>query len=388
MKRYSHILTYALIIASLSIGWKNSSPKNATRTDFGKIYLTETHLFVSELNKGINLYDITNLSSIHSIGYINIEGNADMIVRGDILYADSYEDLWVFDISDRTHPVFIDSIPNVFKINRIQNKIIANSGNDYVGGMKGCFSGCGASATAPTSYDKGAANGGRETSGTSGNGQTGQGGSMARFVINDKWLYCIDVSEMIVFDIADPRKPKLEGRVNIGFGIETLFFYDYYLFVGSQTGMFIFDATDWRVPKKVSEFRHARACDPVVVEGKRAYITLRSSNNCGIVQDAMHVVDITDVKKPSLITSFLMEGPMGLSIDNGITYVCDKSFVKIVDVTNEKELKLLSSIALPNCYDVIYYERTLFIVGPMGIYIYKVGDTSNPIRVAHISNLG
>lgn len=393
MKPFARVLFFSVVLALLSIGWKPAGTVTSERIDFGKIYLTDTHLFVSELTRGVNIYDITTLSAIHSDGYLRIEGNADIAIRDKILYADSYEDLLIFDLSDITRPVLIDSVPNIFKVNRSQGVIIEDPSNsNAVGGLDGCAPSCNRTdaVTSPGFEDGGRSNGGILNGGgtNGGKGQTGQGGSTARFVINNKWLYCIDAFDLIVFDISQPRKPKLEGRVAIGFNIETLFFYRDYLFVGSQTGMHIFDATDIRIPKKVGEFRHGRACDPVVVEETRAFVTLRSSNSCGLIEDAMHVVDIKDVMKPTLLATYPMEGPIGLAIDDGIVYVCDKSFVKIVDAKNEREMKLLSSIPLPNSYDVIQFKNLLFITGVQGIHIYAIDNPSNPVFISRIANGG
>lgn len=376
------------VTCALSVGWKTTTSREATRVDFGKIYITDTHLFVSELFKGINIFDIRDLHDIHSTGYITIDGNSDLVISGNTLYADSFEDLLIFDLSDPSRPMLKDSVPNIFRLVwGSRQEIIENpAAYESYGGTSGCSSqGCNNSGSVTPMYEM---DRGMNTGGQTGGGQTGQGGSTARFSIVGTYLYCIDAADMIVFDIRTPEKPRLVGKVNIGFGIETLFFYKDYFFVGSNTGMFIFDNRDVRLPVKVGEFRHVRACDPVVVEGTHAYVTLRSGARCGQVDPAMHIVDISDVKNTSLISSYGMEGPIGLAVDNGIAYVCDQSAVRILDVKDPKNVVEVQRIDIPNNFDCIYNNGLLFIVGPMGIYVYDVHDPSNPIRLASISNLG
>lgn len=391
MKHLKKTFLALVILAVLSIGWRTNPTKQSTRVDFGKIYLTDTHLLVSELLRGINIYNVTNFNSIRSVGYIPIEGNADVIVTDNTLYADSYEDLLIYDYSNPEQPILIDSVPNIFRVNRVTSPIFEKpTGDNLVGGVNGCAPFCASNDNVVAPYTPRRSDAVLllgEDGGRKGGNQTGQGGSMARFVIKDGWLYCIDITDLIVFDIRNPQKPKLDGRVKLGFGIETLFWYDYFLFVGSQTGMQIFNAQDVKVPVKVGEFRHARACDPVVVEGKRAYVTLRSGNLCGPADDALHIIDITDVKNPLRISSYLMEGPTGLAVENGNVFVCDKFSVYILDVKDETDVKKVSSIAIANAYDTIYHNHLLFIVAPMGIYIFNVADRTKPIQVAHIPNI-
>jgi hypothetical protein len=384
MKRMRTTLFLVAATMVLSLGWRTATPRVAGRVDFGKIYLTDTHLFVSELFKGINIYDITDVHNIHSAGYLTIDGNSDMVISGHTLYADCYEDLLIFDLSDPAHPALKDSVPNIFKVSwSARQQYVEDPSYESYGGTSGCSGqGCGNQQTTQPVY----MDGGIRTN-TGGGGQTGKSGSTARFVVVGTLLYCIDSQDMIVLDISTPEKPSLVGRVNIGFGIETLFFYKDYFFVGSNTGMLIYDNRDVMLPAKVGEFRHVRACDPVVVEGNRAYVTLRSGARCGQVDPAMHIVDISNVTDSKLLSSYRMDGPIGLTVVDGVAFVCDQNAVRILDVKDDAKVTELQHIDIQNTYDVIYDKGLLFVVGPMGIYIYDVHDVRNPIPVSTILNI-
>ena len=54
------------------------------------------------------------------------------------------------------------------------------------------------------------------------------------------YLYTIDNYDMRVFDISAPTEPAFANTVNIGWGIETIFPYQDKLFIGSQSGMYIY----------------------------------------------------------------------------------------------------------------------------------------------------
>jgi len=54
----------------------------------GKIYVLGNYIFLNELDKGIHVIDNRNPASPKNISFIDIPGNVDMAVTGNILYAD------------------------------------------------------------------------------------------------------------------------------------------------------------------------------------------------------------------------------------------------------------------------------------------------------------
>ena len=76
----------------------------------GKLNYKSGYLFISETGKGIHVIDNRVVSNPKKLGFINIPGNYDIATKDDYLYADSYIDLVIFDISD------INSIKEVNRI--------------------------------------------------------------------------------------------------------------------------------------------------------------------------------------------------------------------------------------------------------------------------------
>ena len=95
------------------------------------------------------------------------------------------------------------------------------------------------------------------------------------------YLYTVNQSAMQLFNIQNPAEPQVGNQDQLGWGIETIFPYKDKLFIGSQTGMHIYDNANPENPMRLSVFQHARVCDPVVVHDDIAYVTLRSGNQCG-----------------------------------------------------------------------------------------------------------
>jgi hypothetical protein len=58
----------------------------------GKIYLYGNYLLINEPQEGIHILDNTNPASPVNLNFIPIEGNVDLAVNNNMLYADNYVD--------------------------------------------------------------------------------------------------------------------------------------------------------------------------------------------------------------------------------------------------------------------------------------------------------
>ena len=118
----------------------------------------------------------------------------------------------------------------------------------------------------------------------------------------------------------------------------------------------------------------------MVVEGDRAYVTLRSGNLCGGNQDLLEVINIADKYDPKRLFSFSMTRPYGLGIDRGTLFVCEGEYgLKVYDATYESSITSHLIAAFPgiNAFDVIPLEDYLFMIGDDGFYIYDYSDLQN-----------
>lgn len=228
------------------------------------------------------------------------------------------------------------------------------------------------------------ASGGGGSDSSSQSQDIGIAGSMARFAIVGDYLYAIGGSDLQLFDISDPSSPALWSKVSIGFGIETLFPYNDYLFIGSETGLFIYDNTNPMFPEYVSEFEHARSCDPVVVQGDYAYVTLRSNSSCLGLSNQLDIVDISDIVNPELVSSYPMQEPKGLAIDNEKLFLCDgDSGLKVFDVSLPTDIVLLDFIPAAACYDLIADSELLVVSGDTALFQYDY----NQVPIMQLSTI-
>ncbi len=354
----------------------------------GKIYIKDNLLFVNEKYKGIHVFDNTNPASPVNLTFLDIPGNVDLAVRGNYLYADNYVDLVVLDISNIYQPVEVSRIKDIFPYTipeTTDNFPIANIDQEkgvIVGwSVKEVTEEVNTGRTGPYYYfDRGA--GLFLVNATSGSPtQTvGIGGSMARFIIKENQFYGLNESNIQVIDISKPSTPVVGVKINMARMVETVFIDGTNLFIGTQTGMLIYDISLPATPVYLSEYNHIQSCDPVVVQDNLAYVTLRAGNRCGNWQNVMEVIDLKEIKSPVLMKSYPMSEPYGLGINNKTLFVCDgQAGLKIYDATDPLriDLHLLKQYTNLKALDVIPFGKVLIMIAADGIYQYNYTDLQN-----------
>lgn len=352
----------------------------------GKIYLYGDYLLINEPQEGIHILDNTNPSSPINLNFIPIEGNVDLAVNNSMLYADNYVDLLVFDISN------IRSIKQVERVKDVFNHMYSNSDTGVILTFKD-------SVITTTSDQRFINNGFFESNASlgfasnfSGAAQSyGQGGSMARFTLMSGHLYAVDDYSLRVFDVKVPAKPKHLQNIELGWGIETIFPFQEKLFIGSNTGMRIYDASKPSNPIKMSVFEHLTACDPVVVNKDYAFVTLRSGNTCWNGPNELQVVDIKNLREPKLVKAYPMLNPHGLALSGDHLYIAEgqhglKSFnVANVMGIDQNQLEFLKSM---KSVDIIPGPKSLIVIGPDGVcqFDYTKPDKLKPLSCINVKN--
>ncbi len=354
----------------------------------GKIYIKDNYLFVNEKYKGIHVFDNSNPASPSNIAFIDIPGNVDLAVKGNYLFADNYVDLIVLDISNISQPVEVARIKDIFPYT-----IPEISGNYPISAIdkeKGVIVGWQVSEVTEEVdenmvrpyyyYDKGAGlfmmN---ETS--SGLTQTvGIGGSLTRFIIYQNQFYGVNNSSLQVVNISQPAAPVAGTKIETSRVVETVFIDGENLFVGTQTGMLIYNISESSSPAYEAAYDHVQSCDPVIVKDNLAYVTLRAGNRCGNWQNVMEVIDLKNIKSPVLMKSYALSEPYGLGIDEKTLFVCDgQAGLKIYDATDplQIDMHMVKNYTNLKAYDVIPYNGTLIMIAQDGIYQYDYADPQN-----------
>jgi hypothetical protein len=359
---------------------KNNTPQSVESP--GKIFLYGNYIFLNEVDKGVHIIDNSNPSNPVRKAFIKIPGNVDIAVKGNTLYADMYSDLISVDISDPLNVKLLKDVPGVFpersyySSGGIYGGFVADPNKIIVGWIRKDttveekpmsrrfitldFAGAAPLASAAKST-------------------TGIGGSLARFTIVNDHLYAVESHNLKVISISNPADPKLTKNIFAGFDIETIYPLKDKLFIGSMTGLYIFDITNPENPVSKGTFSHARACDPVVADDNYAYVTLREGTNCGPARNELLIVDIKNITSPYLTKTYSMKNPAGLSIDGSTLFVCDGTDgLKVYNASNVNNISLVNQFKNIEPQDVIAWDKNAIVVAKDGLYQF---DYSNPASI-------
>jgi len=368
-----------------------SLEQNINLENPGKIYFKDNYIFIVEELKGIHVFDNTDPSSPIKKTFVRIPGVVDISISGYIMYADSFVDLVVLDVQDinnihetgrvkdilpYTVPPTDNDLPKAFvdpeagvvtdwEVKKIREKVDQQVEPYPIFWGRGMFAELMNASGAST--------------GISGSG-VGIGGSMARFGIKDNVLYVLDQSTLKVFDISTKTSPVKHNDIYAGWGVETMFLTDKTMFLGTTTGMNIYDISDPLVPHAKTFFAHARSCDPVVVDDTLAYITLRTGTNCGGTLNVLSVVNIKNIDSPKPVKTYGMTNPYGLGKDGDLLFICDgNAGLKIYDASDPTNIAnhLIYTYGNINTYDVIPIGNVLVLIGENGLYQYDYSNVTN-----------
>lgn len=209
---------------------------------------------------------------------------------------------------------------------------------------------------------------------------------MARFTLSQGHLYTVGDASLNVFDLGLPNQPVLTQTVHLGWGVETIYPYEDKLFIGSRTGMYLFDNRQPSSPVLMSEYSHWTSCDPVVVEGTTAYVTLRGGRTCDGFVNQLEIIDVEDITAPRLISTWPMVGPYGLAIRDEVLYLCDgNAGLKVFDVATPEAIVSLTTDQRMNTYDVISLSDShLLCVGEDGLYQFDTTDKNKLLLLSII----
>lgn len=359
----------------------------------GKLFVKGNYAYLNEINKGIHIIDFSNPSSPKNVAFITIPGCEDMAVRGNYLYADCYTDLVTMDISDPLNVVVKQFIEGVFPHRIYAGGFVADTNRVITEWVRvdtvithrmekrqqWIFATDVLMSFASSSSNYSSSPGSAVTNGT--------GGSMARFGLMGDRLYTISWSDMKVFNTSDASKPVYVKTIVLNQGsIETIFPYKDKLFIGSQSGMFIYNAADPDNPVKQGQFSHARVCDPVIADDHYAYVTLHGGTACGGFTNQLDVVDISNLSSPSLIKSYTLTSPMGLSKDGNTLLICDgKDGLKVFNAANASSVTQTGKIAGIETYDVIALNGVALTVAKDGLYFINYSNPAAPVITGKVT---
>ncbi len=351
-------------------------------------YVYGNYLFIIEHGEGLHILDNADPRAPSNLSFIPVDGAVGLAARNGILYVNQHIDLLAFDISNPAQPSLVGRTENVFEpyttftsglnagsmvVNyvptntRIRVNCNENRGNrffqDDVLFLEAGFVAGMAINTAQNTFD---------SQPRASEVLVGIGGSLARFTISQGNLYAVDESKLKTFNLGNPRQPEFMGNVQLNWNVETIFPHGEELYIGTSSGMHIVSVADPLNPVHLSSLEHVQACDPVVVNGTKAYVTLRGGGWCGGFSNQLEIVDVSDPRRPNRLQVYPMNGPAGLSVSQDKLFICEPGFGLQVYALESDGLRgrlLVSDTQLREANDVIglHNENRLITIGADGI---------------------
>ncbi|HAH23334.1 MAG TPA: hypothetical protein DCL77_06195 [Prolixibacteraceae bacterium] len=365
----------------------------------GKIYFKDQYIFINELLKGVHVIDVSDPSNPQNKGFIEIPGNVDIAIKDNILYADSYVDLVSIDVSSLSAIAEVGRVQKVFPytLPKYNEKLPLAKLDETKGVVIGWEEKSvrqeieqryypnyprWENFTTDKSYASSSMGGMVETT-------FGVGGSMARFGLYKDFLYTINAYSLLTFKLVSNSEVNLLNTTNIGWNAETLFITDNHLFLGTQNGMIVESLEVPEKPVQISAYAHMTSCDPVVIKGDLAFVTLKGGTTCrGGTLNQLDVIRMSDgYTKFTLLKSYPMVGPQGLGIDDELLFICDgDAGLKIYNAADPMTIKdhLVASFPSINAYDVIPVNNYLFMIGENGFLLYDYSNIQDIKQIGFI----
>jgi hypothetical protein len=142
--------------------------------------------------------------------------------------------------------------------------------------------------------------------------------------------------------------------------------------------MYIFSISNPDNPAQLGQFNHVRSCDPVIADDTYAYVTLRSGTFCQGFTNQLDVVRLNNLTNPSLVKTYQLTNPHGLSKDGNTLFICDgKDGLKVYNASDVNNLQLLKTISGMETYDVIAWNGIALVVAKDGLYQYDYSNLQN-----------
>lgn len=353
------------------------------------IYVYNDYLFVVEENEGVHFINNVNPASPQKIGFLNVRGCSGLAIKNEMLYVNNLIDVAVVDVSNINQPAVVSRLENVFPQNYPTGD--ANYSYKKPDEEQGVVVGWEVQevkeeVSAANNYysfenaDVINFNGSIATGTGGGTSTTSVSGSITKFALIDDYLYIMNNFDLIPINISDPLNLTTSASTQVWMNVETLFPSGDKLYMGTTTGMMIYSTTTPTTPEHLGTMFHQTACDPVVVQGDYAYVTIRSGTTCMGDINQLDVVDISNPSSPTVQASFLLTNPHGLGVKGDVLYICDGSDgLKVFDNTNPLTVgnNMISNFTSIQAIDIIPIGDIAIVLTTDGVYQYDCSDVQN-----------
>lgn len=352
----------------------------------GKIFIGRDFLLIGEEEKGIHVVDNRDPKNPTPVHFLNIPFNREFYVNDNIIYAESMYDVLKINVADLNNPmiesrleeVFAEEFTNAsgevlvgFEYKEITRELAPDEqmGFDWNRSQDVYFFDYNNQLIPPSAVPASFVS-----------NDAGDIGTVNRMAYSNDYVYVVSRTTLTTLEDKDEFRWLTTDQV--GNDMETIYPYEGNLFVGTRSSMMIFDLDNPSSPRFTSMFMHATACDPVYPEGDLAYVTLRTGDvgNCPGDENALIVVDVSNIERPLQVKQVEMLSPYGLTTLNQKLYVGEgENGLKVFDLEDPRSPKLMEHFKNIEAYDVIrdaHRSDLVLVANSTGLHYYQVEDTN------------
>ena len=368
----------------------------------GKIITYENYIFINRPLEGIHVVDNSNPAAPVNLHFINIPGSLDMSIIDNHLYTDMFSALVVFNIENVTAPEILEdfTVEDVFyydpyvTLPEVEEDATIYRNYATIDQSQGIVTGWTVEIREEPLEDQMLRFDTMEivalessTSADQASTQTSTAGSMTRFLPIDNYLYTINFNELVLFSIGEDFRPSRFARLDTRTQAETLFQLNDLLFVGSTTGMLMYDVETPSNPEYLNSIQHFRSCDPVVADEEYAYVTLRGGTNCFTDLNELQIIDIRNPEEELVVVARqVLFNPHGLAIHQDHLIICDGTAgLKVLDVSNREAPRIVNTENIPFAYDIIVDYPNAVVVGESIVYQYDLSNLPEITKTAELT---
>ena len=367
----------------------------------GGIYAYGDYVFMNRLNEGYHILDNSNPEQPQNVAFLRIPGSTQMAFIEGKLISNSYADLVTLEMNGIQSAELLTSTPN-FLLD--ENTLPVKNGQVVIGyeeqeveftqtcdgRISGQWAGCLDCDLFSTDLSPNQSS----SAGGFGTPSVNTAGSITRMAFNGNILYVIGSSRLSTYSLENDLLVNTNNQQQT-WGMETVIVRDGYLYIGAQSGMHIYELNDAQNPTFLSTFTHFTGCDPVTVEGNIAVVTVRDGRTCGFTEEnVMFILDISDKSNPEELSRVNMNNPRGVSLFNGIIYLCDgDAGLKVfdlgagpVDQVQQRQRQVFTDDSMTDVAVLPYPAGNILLtVGDEHLSQFKIDNSGTLTRASKVS---
>lgn len=197
-------------------------------------------------------------------------------------------------------------------------------------------------------------------------------------------------SGLRIFDIATPPHPFEVGYHNTATAAVDVDADGNYVYLAERSTLNVLDVSTRPEPNVVSKLNLSGSqISSVVKTGHHVYLASMWP------APSLLVVEVAAPAAPQLVATVPVDGMLSVSVADGIAYVITSRALRLFDVSVPADPQLLGVAAYPTTMrdtragKARKHADTVYVpAGPYGVYLFDVGDPTQPMLSGHIKEIG